>query len=58
MANTPYNTQDTLLRASDFTPIAITAGTVYAQADLTNIKAVLSEHDALLRAMGASANVI
>lgn len=58
MANTPYQTTNTLLRASDFTTVAITAGTVYAQADIVNIKTKLGEYDALLKAMGAAANQI
>jgi hypothetical protein len=58
MANTPYNTQNTVLRAADLTAVSIAAGGTYAQADLVNIKAKLSEYDALLKAMGASANQI
>jgi hypothetical protein len=58
MDATPYQTTNTLLRASDFTPVSITAGTVYAQADLQNIKIKLAEYDALLKAAGENANQI
>lgn len=58
MSATPYTTTNTLLRASDFTAVAITAGTVYAQADMTNVKTCLTEIQALLKAAGENANVI
>ena len=58
MSATPYQTTNTLLKAQDITTIAITAGASYAQADIVNIKAVLTDIVALLKAAGENANQI
>lgn len=58
MASTPYNTTDTIVKYSDLTAVSILAGSTYAEADLVNIKAKLTEYDALFAAMGAAANKV
>lgn len=55
MANTPYQTTATVLRAGDFTALSITAGTTYSQADIVNIKTALTEIEALLKAAAVNA---
>lgn len=52
MSSTPYQTTKSILKATDFTPLSITAGTVYAQADIQSIKTALEEIEALLEASG------